>query len=337
MSKNRDAQFDVFLSHSSRDREFTSSLATDLAESGLRVWLDQWHIRPGESFAEAIDEAIKASQFLLIVMSPDYFKSPWTQQEWQYALGSELETKGIRLIPILYRDCDIPPLLRSKQWADFRNPDQYRMSLDRLVRDLRAIGTRNAGVAVSTPSPSDVPKVGERVDELDSKSLLALQQSLKEAIEAFRTKPKAELTTADENMQDDLCFVVMPFSVESLNIVYEDFVKPTLADECKLQVVRGDDVFGSNVIMDDISDSIRRARLIVADLTGRNANVFYEVGIAHALNKQVLLMTQSIDDVPFDLRHRRALVYEYSPRGCKKLEKDLFDNVRSMLQHPKMP
>jgi nucleoside 2-deoxyribosyltransferase len=87
--------------------------------------------------------------------------------------------------------------------------------------------------------------------------------------------------------------------------------------------------------MDDITNSIRKARLIVADLTGRNANVFYEVGIAHALNKPVLLMTQSIDDVPFDLRHRRALVYEYSPRGCKKLEKDLLDNVNSMLGQSK--
>ncbi|BBO17231.1 toll/interleukin-1 receptor domain-containing protein [Candidatus Brocadia pituitae] len=61
--------------------------------------------------------------------------------------------------------------------------------------------------------------------------------------------------------------------------------------------------------------------------------MFYEVGIAHALNKQVLLMTQSIGDVPFDLRHRRALVYEYSPRGCKKLEKNLYDNVQNMLAH----
>jgi len=130
------------------------------------------------------------------------------------------------------------------------------------------------------------------------------------------------------------CFIIMPFSVESLNIVYEDFVRPVLVDRCHLQPERGDDVFGSNVVMDDIAESIRRANLIIADLTGRNANVFYEVGIAHALNKQVLLMTQSIEDVPFDLRHRRALVYEYSPRGCKKLEKDLFDNVQNMLQHP---
>ena len=155
--------------------------------------------------------------------------------------------------------------------------------------------------------------------------------------EAFKAQPKAlaasvEAVSAEE---EDLCFIVMPFSVEALNVVYEDYVQPTLVNRCQLRSEKGDDVFGSNVIMDDITNSIRRARLIIADLTGRNANVFYEVGIAHALNKQVLLMTQSIEDVPFDLRHRRALVYEYSPRGCKKLEKDLYENVQHILSHPR--
>lgn len=123
----------------------------------------------------------------------------------------------------------------------------------------------------------------------------------------------------------------MPFGNDDLNVVYEYFVKPILVDTCHLRCERGDDVFGSNVIMDDIRESINRARLIIADLTGRNANVFYEVGIAHTLNKSVLLLAQSIEDVPFDLRHRRVLLYDYSPKGCKKLEKDLHDNVEAML------
>ncbi len=70
-----------------------------------------------------------------------------------------------------------------------------------------------------------------------------------------------------------------------------------------------------------------------ADLTDKNANVFYEVGICHAIDKPVLLMAQSIDDVPFDLRHRRILLYEYSPRGCKKLEKALQENILTMLEN----
>ena len=328
--------YDIFLSHSAKDREFVTRLATDLTQAGLRVWLDQWNIRPGDSFAEAIGKAIKESRFLLIVMSPDYFQSAWTQQEWQYALANEIDTGRVRLIPVLYRDCDVPPMLRTKHWVDFREQTQYHFVLDRLVHDLHSLSTTTTTTTIAPPT--DNPKPGERVEELDPTTLSDLKKVLKDAVEAFRAKPSifpslSDPPTALDEEEDDVCFIIMPFSVESLNIVYEDFVKPILEERCHLRSERGDDLFGSNVIMEDITNSIRRARLIVADLTGRNANVFYEVGIAHALNKQVLLMTQSIEDVPFDLRHRRALVYEYSPRGCKKLENDLYDNVQNMIEH----
>ena len=126
-------------------------------------------------------------------------------------------------------------------------------------------------------------------------------------------------------------FMVMPFGPEDLQIVYEDFIKPAIEDRCGLDCIRGDDMFGSNAIMEDVVKSIRAARMMVADLTGQNANVFYEVGIAHAIDIPVLLITQSLDDVPFDLRHRRMLVYEYSPRGCKRLESQLEEHVKQML------
>lgn len=325
--------YDVFLSHSGKDREFVMRLAGDLKRAGNRVWLDQWDLRPGDSIARAVEQGLRESRFLLVVMSPDYFESAWTQQEWQYALANEIEGGGVRVIPVLYRDCEIPTSLRMKQWVDFRDQTQYQLVLDRLVRDLQSLASRET----TTSAPSATPKPGERVEELDPTTLAELKNALKDAVEAFRagptTFPSVAIAPEPIEVDEHVCFVVMPFSIESLNIVYEDFVRPTLEDRCHLRPERGDDVFGSNVIMDDITKSIRRARLIIADLTGRNPNVFYEVGIAHALNKQVLLMTQSIEDVPFDLRHRRALVYEYSPRGCKKLEKDLYDNVQNMLEH----
>ncbi len=83
--------------------------------------------------------------------------------------------------------------------------------------------------------------------------------------------------------------------------------------------------------MEDVSSSIEQADLLVADLTGRNPNVFYEVGIGHALGKPVLLLAQSLDDIPFDLRHRRVLLYDYSTKGCKRLEIDLVEHVLGML------
>jgi len=122
----------------------------------------------------------------------------------------------------------------------------------------------------------------------------------------------------------------MPFGPEDLQVVYEDYVKPTIEENCALRCIRGDDMFGSGVIIDDVLQAIAKAEIIIADLTGRNANVFYEIGIAHATDKPVLLMTQSRDDVPFDLRHRRVLVYDYSPRGCKYLEQQLKAHLLDM-------
>jgi len=76
------------------------------------------------------------------------------------------------------------------------------------------------------------------------------------------------------------CFVVMPFGVQDLEDLYSEFILPVLAD-CRLDCARGDDIFGLNVVMDDVKAAIAKADLVIADLSGQNPNVFYEVGIAH--------------------------------------------------------
>jgi hypothetical protein len=130
--------------------------------------------------------------------------------------------------------------------------------------------------------------------------------------------------------QHPKCFIIMPFGVQDLEDLYTEFILPVL-DDCKLNCARGDDIFGSNVVMEDVKAAIETADLVIADLSGQNPNVFYEVGIAHTLGKQVLLLSQSIEDVPFDLRHRRVLPYEYTPIGCKRLVARLREHVMAML------
>lgn len=127
------------------------------------------------------------------------------------------------------------------------------------------------------------------------------------------------------------CFIVMPFGRHELEELYKEFLLPAL-EECDLECRRGDDIFGSNAIMEDVRASIASADLVIADLTGQNPNVFYEVGIAHTLDKPVLLLSNSMEDVPFDLRHRRVLPYEYTPIGCKRLVSKLKEHVKNMLR-----
>jgi hypothetical protein len=113
-------------------------------------------------------------------------------------------------------------------------------------------------------------------------------------------------------------FVLMPF-LPSLRGVYEDHIT-TVALKLGLKVARADDFFNSHFIMADIWEAICGAQLIIADCTGRNANVFYEIGLAHAVGKSVVLITQNTEDIPFDLTYLRHIKYEYTPPGMRQFE-----------------
>ena len=102
-------------------------------------------------------------------------------------------------------------------------------------------------------------------------------------------------------------FLIMPFE-EEFDSVYVDFLKPTL-EEIGFEVIRADDIQDQQNILKSVVDGINRNDLIVADLTANNPNVFYELGLAHALRKPVILVTQSINEVPFDLKSYRLLEY----------------------------
>jgi hypothetical protein len=124
-------------------------------------------------------------------------------------------------------------------------------------------------------------------------------------------------------------FVLMPFKHDMLP-VYEDHIKPTCAS-MELTVQRADDFFSANSVVDDVWKAIAAARLIVADCTDRNPNVFYEIGLAHAIGKPTILLTQREEDVPFDLRHRRYIAYQLTPRGMKEFETKFKETVRDVL------
>jgi hypothetical protein len=116
-------------------------------------------------------------------------------------------------------------------------------------------------------------------------------------------------------------FMLMPFLPE-LKRIYDDHIRK-VANTLSLSIARADDFFSQNSIVQEIWSAIAQAKILIADCTGKNPNVFYEIGIAHAINKPVILITQKPEDVPFDLRHRRYIQYEYTPPGMEKFERDL--------------
>ena len=87
--------------------------------------------------------------------------------------------------------------------------------------------------------------------------------------------------------------------------------------------------------MDQIWKGINSAKVLVAELTTRNPNVFYELGLAHALNKPVVLISRNEGDVPFDLQHIRVIYYDVEdPFWGKKLLDKVAENIISAIKNP---
>lgn len=106
---------------------------------------------------------------------------------------------------------------------------------------------------------------------------------------------------------EPVAFVIMPFG-PSFDPVYAMFIEPSLRT-AGFNPQRADDILSQRNILQDIVEGIENSSLVVADLTDSNPNVFYELGLAHARGKPVLLITQSVEDVPFDLRSYRLITY----------------------------
>lgn len=120
---------------------------------------------------------------------------------------------------------------------------------------------------------------------------------------------------------EHLCFVLMPFAAELL-AVYDQAIVPA-ATSVGLECRRADEIMKPGGIMAQVWQALMEARVVVADLTGKNANVFYELGLTHAIGHDVILLTQNMESVPFDLRHMRCFVYQPDGHGLRLLEQKL--------------
>jgi hypothetical protein len=133
---------------------------------------------------------------------------------------------------------------------------------------------------------------------------------------------------------DDSCFVMMPFA-DPLGGYYNSIYAPAI-ERARLKPIRADaEIYGTGKIIDQIWDGINSARVLLAELTGRNPNVMYELGIAHALQKPVVLVSSNEEDVPFDIRHVRVIYYDVKdPFWGSKLIEKVAENILSALKNP---
>jgi len=132
----------------------------------------------------------------------------------------------------------------------------------------------------------------------------------------------------------DSCFVMQPFA-PPFGGYYEKIFKPAI-EKAGLTPVRADaEIFGTGKIIDQIWRGLNSAKVLIAELTTRNVNVFYELGLAHALKKPVVLVAANEPDVPFDLKHIRVIYYDVAdPFWGAKLIHKIAENILSALKNP---
>lgn len=129
----------IFLSHSHADRSFVRRLFSDLESCGVKAWLDEAEIRPGESLIAKIEEGIEEMDYLGVVLSRNSVESEWVLREVRMALTQEIRGKTIKVIPLLIEDCKLPGFLLDKLYIDFRDQTEgsYRKNVGLLVRTLQ--------------------------------------------------------------------------------------------------------------------------------------------------------------------------------------------------------
>lgn len=137
-------QVSIFLSHNKADKPFVRQLAADLEHQGFGYWLDEAEIKVGESLIEKIRDGIDTNAYVAVILSPDSIASPWVQREVDVAMNQEIRGRRVKVLPIMFRECELPGFLLGKRYADFSNPSNYSAALADLVQSMGIVFNRRA-------------------------------------------------------------------------------------------------------------------------------------------------------------------------------------------------
>ena len=202
-----------------------------------------------------------------------------------------------------------PRLLRSLSWGD----DDYEGHVLQILKDMIEARPENYPLMLDYISRT-CPEGGEFISSSD------------DGARRIVFSPSA-FSVPSEKPDPSLVSVMMPFTA-SLAAVY-DTIK-TAAFSAGFKCLRADDIWDDSTVIQDVFSLIFRSYIVVCDFSGRNPNVFYEAGIAHTLGKHVIPITQSAEDIPFDLRHHRYALYLNNGEGREKLCEEISSRMNNL-------
>jgi formylglycine-generating enzyme required for sulfatase activity len=137
----------VFISYSRKDVDIAKQLAQDLEKADLEVWWDISDLKGGDAWIRTIQAALKASKYCVVLLSPEAVESEWVEKEYTFAMGL-----GLKIIPILHKNCEVPMALANIQYIDFRGK-RYERGLQELSEILRVLAP-DEEEARSVPTPA---------------------------------------------------------------------------------------------------------------------------------------------------------------------------------------
>jgi len=150
---------------------------------------------------------------------------------------------------------------------------------------------------------------------------------------AKKRTSKLKKQTAKAKGTANICFTIMPFG-DWFDSYYESIYIPAI-EAAGLAPRRADDLYRPSAIVHDIWSLTQSAKVLLADLSGKNPNVFYELGLAHAIARPAILVTDSIEDVPFDLRALRVIVYDKNESNWGEvLRANIETSIKEVLAAP---
>ena len=123
----------AFISHRSTDKAFAEMLGRSLLEHGIDVWFDAWEIYAGDSIPDKIEEGFRRSDVVLLVLSPNYLQGKWSKQEYLSFISEAISKGKKRVIPVVYKPCDVPALVADRRRVDFSSGTDYDTRISELA------------------------------------------------------------------------------------------------------------------------------------------------------------------------------------------------------------
>lgn len=233
------------MSHSSKDKSFAQMLSNDLKKRGIQVWIDEAELKPGDSIIQKISDVILNVDYVGVILSPSSVKSDWVRKEISIAMSLEIKGKNIEVIPLLYKPCDIPIILRDKLYADFTQKGQYNIVLSNLLKKL--LHKERDKIIISNDDAKQHKYFDKRFEILDKKIIKTGFSTLRNVMDTTCGK-KRLLKQTRKKYESILDFKGLSISADNISIPLEQWEDDLYYYEI-LEFVNGwtlEDIIGLN-------------------------------------------------------------------------------------------